>query len=384
MNMSDLSPAQDGAPDDEAVQAVAQSWRDIIRQVGEEVAEPLTGALERVTELIATGRIDRQSLRELRNELERARHAGIVSQQLARIAGGGLRQARERLQLPQMLKDMLALRQRDLQARGLVARPVVAQVDVQADPTLLFALLNAALDWTLTHAEEAIEIRVDRKLWPEVARVRLRFSPRTLPAASQFGSFDDVPLDPLIDQHDLNWHLLERTALAIGVRAERVRENGEIVLTLEFPPEPTSSVEGMSVVELDHGFSASTHSRPISGSHVLVIAARRAVRVDVRDAIRNMGLVIDLVNSLEEAQAFCRKGAPDAIIVESALRGEHFDDLQADLLAKNPEVAFVEIIEEGDVFEVSGFSATSMAKVGRDAIASGLPSALAYELSKGL
>jgi hypothetical protein len=45
---------------------------------------------------------------------------------------------------------------------------------------------------------------------------------------------------------------------------------------------------------------------------------------------------------------------------------------------------FIEVEEEGDAFEVSTFSGRTTSRVGRDAIATGLPSALVFELSKHL
>ena len=42
----------------------------------------------------------------------------------------------------------------------------------------------------------------------------------------------------------------------------------------------------------------------------------------------------------------------------------------------------MEIIEEGNTFEISGFGGLNMARVGRDAIMASLPSALMFELSK--
>jgi hypothetical protein len=45
-------------------------------------------------------------------------------------------------------------------------------------------------------------------------------------------------------------------------------------------------------------------------------------------------------------------------------------------------VVFIEILEEGNSFEISGFRGVDMARVGRDAIAESLPSALTFELSK--
>ena len=49
-----------------------------------------------------------------------------------------------------------------------------------------------------------------------------------------------------------------------------------------------------------------------------------------------------------------------------------------------PDFVFIEIIEEGNTFEMSGFSGSNVARVGRDVIDSSLPSALMFELSKGL
>ena len=355
-----------------------------MRQVGQEVAGPLTAALERVVQLTSTGRIDRQSLRALRTEIERARHAGMVSQQLARIESGTLKLSREHLHLPQLLRDLLALRQRDLQAHGVTVRPVVGAVDVQCDPTLLFAMLNALVDWVVAQAHDAVELKIDQKLWPEVARIQCRYAPQARSSASQFADLDPSANDRLAELQDLNWHLLERLAKALQVRLMAAMKDGHVLLVLEFPTSAADAVEGLSVTELDHGFHASTLARPVAGSHVLVVASRRNVRVQVRDAVRDMGLVVDFVGSVEEAGDFCRQGLPHALIIESVLRGERFDHLRAELLARAPTMAFIELIEEGSSFEISGFSGSSIAKVGRDAIAQSLPSALAYELSRDL
>ncbi len=117
---------------------------------------------------------------------------------------------------------------------------------------------------------------------------------------------------------------------------------------------------------------------------MLVIASRRDVRVQVRDALRNMGLIIDFVNSVDEATEFCSDGLPHAILIESIQSGEKFTRLRDELLAEVPEFVFIEIVEEGNTFEMSGFGGSTVARVGRDVIGSSLPSALMFELSKGL
>ena len=170
----------------------------------------------------------------------------------------------------------------------------------------------------------------------------------------------------------------------MGLRVERHDEATTTLLALEFPRTISEQMEGVSAVELDQGFASSANSKPLAGSHVLVIASRREVRSQVREAIRHMGLIIDFVASIEEAMEFCADGLPHAIVFESALRGERFEALRSEISAEVPDFVFVELAEEGKEFEVSGFSSSGMARVGRDAIMSSLPSALLFELSRGL
>ena len=97
-----------------------------------------------------------------------------------------------------------------------------------------------------------------------------------------------------------------------------------------------------------------------------------------------MGLIVDFVNSVEEAIDFCKEGLPPAIVIESIQNGERFATFRDEITREVPDFVFIEIIEEGSAFEMSGFSGSTMARVGRDVIASSLPSALMFELSKGV
>jgi hypothetical protein len=63
-------PKADDASDAHQTQELVR-WQDLLGQVGRELAEPLTAALERVSTLTTTGRIDRHGLRALREEIER-------------------------------------------------------------------------------------------------------------------------------------------------------------------------------------------------------------------------------------------------------------------------------------------------------------------------
>ncbi len=352
-------------------------WRDVVGEISAEIAGPLTAALERVQTLASTGRIDRSSLRSLGEEIQRAREISMSGQQIARLASGRLRQTPERLALTTTLKDVLTQRSRETQARGIHIKQVLRPAEVVVDASLLFSLLNTQLTWAMEHARSNIEFRIDIKTWPTHARLATRFAARP---ADQQAETDAAALKTQLDS--MTWRLVEQTAWTMGLPIERKIEGHEVHLTIEFPRTVSDQLEGMSAIELDQGFSPSLHSKPLVGSQVLVVASRRDVRVQIRDAIRNMGLIVDFVNSVDEARDFCRGGLPHAIVIESVLRGDRFNELRNEIGSEVAEVAFIEIIEEGNTFEISGFGGLSMARVGRDAILTSLPSALMFELAK--
>jgi uncharacterized protein with HEPN domain len=384
MDMSDLERTNGGqgrshpAPPADASEST-QRWHQLVLEIGAATAAPLTAALERIHALITSGKIDRAGLRALRDEVELARQAGMIGQQISRFASGRLRQSHERLQLADTLKSVISHRHRETQARGIVLKPALKPAEVIVDASLLFSLLNAVLDWALVHARSNIEFRIDMKAWPAHAQLVCRFAHRPADLATTAEAAPDRS-----ELESLSWRLLEQTAWTMGLPLHRHDDAIQTTLTLEFPRTANDEISGVSTMEIDEGFAPSSNSKPLAGSHVLVVASRREVRVQIRDALRNMGLIIDFVNSVDEASEFCREGLPHAIIIESIQRGEKFAHLRDEISAEVPDFVFIEIIEEGNTFEMSGFSGSNVARVGRDVIDSSLPSALMFELSKGL
>lgn len=379
MDMSDF----DSAPGT-AARGVDAADRDRLRalvgEIGAAIAGPLTSALERVVALTSSGRIDRPGLRALREEIERARQVGIESQQLARLASGRVRQCHEPVALPAMLAGVLAHRAREIQARGIDIRLQPARaVDVMVDAPLLFSLLNTLLDWALDCARSTIDLQVELKpAWPSHARLTCQFAHRPV------DQLDDGAATPgetsLLDS--MHWRLLQQTAQAMGLALTRSVDVGGTALALEFARTVNATLAGASAVELDQGFAPGTNLKPLAGSHVLVLAATREVRSQVREALRDMGLIVDFVASVDEAQAFCRDGLPHAIVVETALCDERFADLRRDIAADAPQFAFIEIVDDGRAFQVSGFGAAGMARIGREVMVAALPSALLFELAR--
>ena len=355
-------------------------WRDLVAQIGAEIAAPLTAALERVTTLTATGRIDRAGLRSLRHEIELARNAGMICQQLSRLAAGRVAQSHERVHLTHTLQSVLAHRTRELQARGSQVRQTLQPVEVIADAPLLFGLLNALLDWASACAHGPIELIIDTKPWPAYGRLVCRFPHRPLDEAAGIAT-----PPPSAELDNIVWRLLEHTAHAVGLTQKRETEGAYVRLTLEFPRTINPLLDAAAVpATLERDFSDSVNSKPLAGSHVLVVSARRDTRTQVREAVKHMGLVLDFVGSVEEAFEFCQDGLPNAIVIETVLKGAHFKQLASEIRGEVPDFVFIEIDEQGADFQISSISQTGHARVSRNAIMSALPSALVYELTRAM
>lgn len=361
------------APDPELTR-----WHELVSQIGRELAEPLTAALERVTTLTTTGRIDRAGLRALRDEVDRARQTGIWCQQIARLASGRIRQSHERVHLTHTVQSVLAYRARELQNKGITLTQSLLPVEIQVDASMLFSLLNNLVDWWMDCAQGQVEVHVDRNPWPERARLSCKITHRPVDQADSHPA--DESLSASLDT--MNWHVLEQTAHTMGLSLDRQVTQTHARLSFQFPhtigltlQEPESSQE-------DPRFVDSVNSKPLAGSHVLVLASRRDLRIQVREALKPMGLVLDFVTSMREASEFCREGLPHAIVFESTMRTTAFEKLVESVRREVPEFVFIELLESGNTFDISSVSQTGMARVGRDAVATALPSALVYELTR--
>jgi hypothetical protein len=370
----------DPATDTSAPAPEESHWREIIGQIGTEVGLPLSAALERVNVLATTGKIDRVGLRLLREEIERARRAGMIGQQLARFASGRIRQSPEQLSLTQMLREVLLQRGREATARGVEIRQALKPAEIVADATLLHALLQAMMDWSLDLAQGGLEFKLDIKAWPPYARLTLRFAHGSSDASDRL-----TPVGtPLPSLDSMSWRLLQQISWTLGLVMDRAVSDTETTLTIEFPRTVHDEIEGVSVVEIDQGFGVSDNSKPLAGSHVLVVAGSRDMRSLIKEAIRHMGLLVDFVNSVEEAETFCRDALPHAIIHESVLANDRFQKLRASIAAELPTFVFIEVAPEGSALQLTGQGQEHGARIGKDAVMQSLPSALIYELSRTL
>lgn len=375
---SSQSTMTDQGSDKQRLEPDEAHWREIIGQIGTEVGLPLSAALERVTVLATTGKIDRAGLRMLREEIERARRAGMIGQQLARFASGRIRQSPEQISVTQMLREVLLQRGREATTRQIEIGQALKPVEVMADATLLYALMQAVVDWSLDLAQGKLDFKLDIKAWPPYARLSVRFAHASSDASDRL-----TPVGtPLPSLDSMSWRLVQQISWTLGLVMDRTVADGETTLTIEFPRTIHDEIEGVSVVEIDQGFGVSDNSKPLAGSHVLVVAGGREMRSLIKESIRHMGLLVDFVNGVEEAEEFCRDALPHAIVYESVLAGDRFQKLRSGIAAEMPSFVFIEVAPEGSALQLSTNSPDNGARIGRDAVMQSLPSALIFELSR--
>lgn len=371
------TPMSSPEPGPVAASPEAVDSHALLGQLGSEVAAALSAALEGVNTLATTGKISRLGLRELRERIEQARRIGIMGQQVQRLASGRVRQVAERVDLTAVLRDALLQRRRQIESLGFEVHPLLGPAQVMADPTLIFTLLETLLNWAFEHARSAIAVRIDLNEWPVFARLSCSF--RYLSDEQVDRSLLTYAASPL---QSISWRLLQQTAHTMALPIRLDDDGAAARLTVEFPRTVNDPSETAALRDRGDPERQGLNSKPLAGSHLLVIAARRETRSLVRDAIRHMGLMVDHVNTVEEAREFCQGGMPHAILHESALGGERFERLRADLLAEMPKLVFIELTEDGQGLTTRRVGDRQFNCVSRGSLVESLPPALMFELSR--
>jgi hypothetical protein len=377
MDLSDLARPPDSAGRSGVEPLDPQA---LIAQLGGEVATTLSSALERVAALAASGRYDRDNLRCLHDEIDLARRAGIMGQQVVRLGNGQVQLTQERLDLTALLREVLRQRGREIENRGIEVRQVLVPALVTSDATLLFSLLQTVLDWTFEHAVSRIDIALSVKNWPAHACLVVAYAhlpPDEVDSAAAPPAGAEEP-----SLNTMSWRLLQQTAAVLGLRLQRRDVPGKTELALEFPATLAPRVEPAGTTSFEESVAPAHPPQALAGHHVLVLSGRREVRNVVREALRPMGLMVDFVGSVEEVQQQCDDAIPHAVVYEASLGGQRFDRLRDELLARSPRLVFIHIAEQGKATQIVNVGGSQLTSVGRDAIIEALPDALMFELTR--
>lgn len=342
-------------------------WPTLLSGLADQVTEGASALQNTIDLLLSKGRISKAEHRALSIPTDRIKLSGISAQQINRFHGGRIRQSHEKVDMSALVEGVLQERKKDFALLGIQLRRKLKRVDVLVDPTVAHTFVNAVLDWGLPFGNR-IDVRVDINAWPQHARLQVRVSN------------DGVPPSSSASADSLSWMLVRQIALASGgVEIDRQITDEGVNFTALFS-RTVQAVDGISAVDLSDGHSSMFKS--LSGVYVLTISPTLQIRADVRDALREIGIISDSVVDFRQAREAIVSRMPNLIVVDAEIKDHEFDQFRRELLREVFEFPFVEISPDDSSFDMSGFGEFSMAKVGRGNIREALGTAVMFELAK--
>lgn len=344
-----------------------EHWPALLAGLADQITEGVSALQNSIDLLQGKGRISALEHRALSITAERIKQTGVSAQQIHRFHGGRIRQSHEKVDMAALVENVLQERKKELTILGVELRRKLKAVEVLLDPTLAYTFVNAVLDWGMPFGNR-IDVRMDLNHWPQHARLQVRVSNDGAPPSSHASS-DSV-----------SWMLVRQIAQSAGgIDIERTVSDDGVNFIAMFN-RTVQAVDGISAVELSDDHSSMFKS--LSGVYVLTISPALQIRADVRDALREIGIVSDSVVSFDQAREAIRRRMPNLIVVDSEIKDHEFDLFRRELLRDVYEFPFVEISPDDSSFDMSGFGEFSMAKVGRGNIREALGTAVMFELAK--
>lgn len=366
-NSNSSAASKPGAPAEADAWSLDDHWPELLSALSDQFTESVSALQNQIDQLLAKGRITKLEHRSLNVPAERIKLAGISAQQIQRFYGGRIRQSHEKINMADLVEGVLQERKQELGILGIALRRKLKPVEVLIDPTVAHTFVNAVLDWGLPFGNR-VDMRVDLNAWPQHARLLMRVSN------------DGVPPSSSTSSDSLSWMLIRQIALAAGgIEVDRDVSGEGVSFTALFN-RTVQAVDGISAVELSDEHSSMFKS--LSGTYVLTISPSLQIRADVRDALREIGIVSDSVVDFNQARQAIKGRMPNLIVVDSEIKDEEFERFRNELLREVFEFPFVEISPDDSSFDMSGFGEFSMAKVGRGNIREALGTAVMFELAK--
>ena len=342
--------------------------------IGAELSDPVHAMRRLVQGFRDTGQMSSTDLAALSQAIDEAGAIARQSQQLARLAGGRLRQSHERVSLDHLVETALRERQPLYQERGIEVHRTIKPVEIIVDPGLLSNLVETALDWALPRCDRLV-VSLGINSWPEHGLLSIK-------ACGTVST--QVTEHALVATEPLKWHLVAQIARAMGVIVSRDINGSDATLFLEFA-RTVKHLEGLTAMEIEsHGSDSESHAgtQALAGLRILLISDDAAVREEVESACLVLGLVPDTVTDSEKAVRYTERDQPHMIIVDERVRDQTFDDLMQDIRRLDPNFGLLEITDDADTFEISSWMSDSMTRVSRDVLRQHLPSVLTLELAK--
>jgi hypothetical protein len=363
--------------DPNAPWSMAQHWPALVATLSEQAVESSNLVLRALDFLVGAGRLRRTEAKALSDALFLLRDTSLRAQQITRLASGRIRQAKDRVDLADVIGQLLHERADEFKAANVDVRAQLAPTDVLLDPPAAVSLVNTIIDWGLSFSREVVlTLEAPEVPGPAQLQVRVTTPPRqdSAPASGQWAA---RPRGRRLND-GLHWMLLRQMAASAHIKVKRGSAEGAALVTIEFP-KTFLNAQGIATMEL---LDSEATEAQLRESWVLVVVRDPVLRRACLDALRTVGVEAKGAADYTEARRVILSGKPQMMVVGFDALGEHLHEFRADALGHDWRCPLVEITKDSPSFHVNGFEGFETAKVGRDDIAKELAPTVLFELVK--
>jgi hypothetical protein len=365
--------------DPNAPWSMTQQWPNLVAALSEQAVESSNLLLRALNYLVGAGRLRRSEAKALSDTMHQLRGTSLRAQQITRLAGGRIRQARERVDLSELVRHVLEDRGPELEAAGTSVTFELQPVDVLLDPPVAISLLNAILDWSTSFSKQ-LHFSLVPAEWPGPAQLRVRVTTPSPSSAHAPGSVGWTVRPRGRRLNDgLHWMLLRQIAASSTLEVKRTRADGAALLTIDFP-KTFVSTEGMACLDLSE--SVDGQPAPLRETWVLIIARDDKLRTEALDALRKMGIEARGAADARQARTVITDTQPNVLVTGYDVEPDEIASFRHEVLGGEERCPMVEITRELPSFHLSGFDRFETPKVGREQLAAELPPTVLFELVK--
>ncbi|MBC5765147.1 hypothetical protein [Ramlibacter albus] len=363
--------------DPNAPWSMTQHWPALVATLSEQAVESSNLVLRALEFLVGAGRLRRTEAKALSDALYQLRDTSLRAQQITRLASGRIRQAKDRVDLADVIRQLIDERANEFAEHGAEVHAVLAPTDVLLDPPAAVSLVNTIIDWGLSFSRE-VHLTLEAPEMPGPARLVVRVA--TPPGAhGQPGStsWQARPRGRRLND-GLHWMLLRQMAASAHIKVTRLSEPGVALVAIEFP-KTFLNAEGIATMEL---LDAESSMAQLEDGWVLVVVRDPVLRRAALEALRSVSVEAQGAADFNEARGCILSGKPQALVVGFDSVGTQLHEFRADALGHDWKCPVVEITQESPSFHVNGFEGFETAKVGREDVSKELAPAVLFELVK--
>lgn len=362
--------------DPNAPWSMGQQWPNLVAALSEQAVESSNLMLRALNYLVGAGRLRRSEAKALSDAMQQLRGTSLRAQQITRLASGRIRQARERVDLAELVGHVLEDRAEEFTGAGVLVDSDLQAVDVLLDPPVAISLMNSILDWALSFSKQ-LHLTLVPSEWPGPAQLRVRVT--TPPPAANPGTPGWTARARGRRLNDgLHWMLLRQIAASSNLQVARSREDGAALLTIDFP-KTFFNTAGMACLELTDANGQAATPRE---TWVLVIARDEKMRKEAVDSLCKMGIDAAAAPDTLQAKALVADSRPNVLVTAYDVPAEDVAAFRHDALGGEDRCPLVEITRDLPSFHLSGFDRFETPKVGREQLTAELPPTVLFELVK--